>query len=302
MHLHRYFVIGLLAAAAAACGGDAENGVTTPVRQLAYVRYVNAINDTKSVGFRVVDGIEDSPSYFGDKFNGAHFREISPYQGMGPGSRHITVFWDDTLIQNASTVVADQTIDFTAGTYYTVVLTGASVSANAGTLTTYTDDMSGVASDKILVRAYNLAPSLGNVDIITGPAQNDTTITSDTTITPDEADSTKADTTIKSDTTITLIGVSPATTYIGNVAPGAASAPMSVPAATGPVYFAVTAAGTTSPILAVTAGPAGKNDPVVPSAGYQLGGSDVTFLVMPKGTTAATLAFGSHYRAPGAQQ
>lgn len=295
MHLHRYFVLGLLAAAAAACGGD-ENGTTNPVRQLAYVRYVNAINDSKSVAFRVVDGIEDSPGYFGDKFNGAHFKEISPYQGMSPGSRHITVFWDDTLTQNASTVVADQTIDFTAGTYYTVVLTGASVSANAGTLTNYTDDMSGVASDKILVRAYNLAPDLGSVDILTGPPAYDTTITVDTTIAKDEADSTKSDTTITADTTTTLIGVSPATPYITGLAPNTQSAPISVPAAGGPVYFEVTAAGTTTPVLAVTAGPAGKANPIVPSAGYLLGGSDVTFLVMPKSATSASLAFGSHYR------
>lgn len=299
MRLHRYFVIGLLAAAAAACGGD-QNGVTQPAPQLAYVRYVNAINDTKNVAFRVVDGIQYSPSYFGDKMNGAHFREISPYQGMGPGSRHITVFWDDTLTQNASTVVADQTIPFTAGTYYTVVLTGSSVGANTGTLTVYTDDMSGAASDKILVRAYNLAPSVGSVDVLTGPPQYDTTIAVDTTVAKDKADSTKSDTTITADTTITLIGVSPATTYISGIAPGTASTPMAVPAASGPVYFAVTAAGTTTPILAVTAGPAGKVDPIVPSAGYLLGGSDVTFLITPKGSSAS-LTFASHYRAPGTE-
>ncbi|HEX6967068.1 MAG TPA: DUF4397 domain-containing protein [Gemmatimonadaceae bacterium] len=265
MRLHRYFVIGLLAAAAAACGGD-QNGVTQPAPQLAYVRYVNAINDTKNVAFRVVDGIQYSPSYFGDKMNGAHFREISPYQGMGPGSRHITVFWDDTLTQNASTVVADQTIDFTAGTYYTVVLTGSSVGANTGTLTVYTDDMSGVASDKILVRAYNLAPALGNVDILT-------------------------------DTTA-------ATVLIGGVAPGTASAPVTIPVATGSMYFAAAASGTATPTYAAAAGPMGKNDPVVQSAGLSVGGSDVTVLLMPAGGAFANpgIVFASHYRPADATQ
>jgi len=288
MRLHRYFVIGVLAVAAAACGGDV-NGVTQPVRQLAYVRYVNAINDAKPVGFRVIDGIQDSPSYFGDNFSGAHFRDVSPYMGMGPGSRHLRVFWDDAAIENASTVVADSTIDFAAGTYYTVVLSGASVGANTGTLTVFTDDMSGVAPDKILVRAYNLAPAgsaLGSVDVVTGPPTFDTTITVN-----------KKDTT-KRDTTLTLSGVSPATQYISGVAPGAASAPVAVPVATGTVYFGVTAAGTTTPFLAVGSGPAGKIDPIVPVAGYLLGGSDVSFFITPSGANA-NLSFRAHYRAPG---
>jgi hypothetical protein len=265
MRLHRYFVIGVLTAAAAACGRDV-NGVTQPVRQLAYVRYVNAINDTKNVAFRVVDGIEDSPDYFGDKINGAHFREISPYMGMGPGTRHLTVFWDDTLAQNASTVVADQSIEFTAGTYYTVVLTGSSVGANTGTLTVYTDDMTGVAPDKILVRVYNLAPALGSVDILT-------------------------------DTTA-------GTVLVSGVAPGAASAPVTIPVATASMYFAAAAPGTTTPTFAAAKGPMGKVDPIVPSAGLSLGGSDVTVLLMPAGGSFAApgIVFGSHYRAPGAAQ
>ncbi|HEX5436223.1 MAG TPA: DUF4397 domain-containing protein [Gemmatimonadaceae bacterium] len=265
MHLHRYFLIGVLTAAAAACGRD-TNGVTTPTPPLAYVRYVNAINDTKPVDFRMVDSIQHSPSFFGQTNNGAKFREVSPYQATGPGSRDVRVFWDDTIPANATTVVADAKLDFAANKYYTVVVTGSSVGANTGKLAVITDDMSAISPDKVLVRAYNLAPALGKVDILT-----DTTTG-----------------------TALFKGLTPGT-----------PASVSVPVATAAMYFAATATGTTTPVLAAADAPMGDNDPTVPVAGLGLGGSDVTVIVMPSGGsfTTAGLAFGVHWLPPsGAAQ
>src|SRR6185437_3848051 len=111
---------------AAACSSDTGPHVTN-LGPIAYVRYVNAIPDTNQTDFRFVDQLKGSP-WYGQLF----FRDISAYQPVSAGSRHIRVFSVDpnasaNLEGNINVVsqrFVDTTLTFDANTYYTIVHVG----------------------------------------------------------------------------------------------------------------------------------------------------------------------------------
>ncbi|HEY9516233.1 MAG TPA: DUF4397 domain-containing protein [Gemmatimonadaceae bacterium] len=164
MSPYRYIIFGALLLGATACDKD-TGGVTTPTVPLAQVRFLNAVPDTGTMDFRLVDYIENSPS-----FNAMAFRDNMPtYRPIQAGDRHIRVFMSGSDQAVASTVVVDTTFTFDENTHYTVILTGFIRPGGApGFTTLILDDKSvppPVPDDgHFALRVMNLGAGLGAVD------------------------------------------------------------------------------------------------------------------------------------------
>lgn len=236
MSLHRFALACAAILAVTACDRD-TGGSTGPDLPRAFIRYVNAIPDTGALDFRVIDGIELSPGFFG-----ARFRDASPYQGLGAGSRHLRVFMNDSNPVIASRVIFDTTTSFTAGTYYTVVLTGFSrAGQNPGFRgIILTDDRPTPAATQIAIRVLNASPNNPAIDVY------------------------------QRQTGAPL----PGTLLAGNIAFRARSPYVTLPTSAA-LRLAVTAAGTTTPVLADVLAPAGQpTAPII--GGSAVGGTAIT--------------------------
>ncbi|MDQ6830168.1 MAG: DUF4397 domain-containing protein [Gemmatimonadota bacterium] len=174
MHLSRILLAAAAACVVAGCSRD-TNGVTTVLPPAAFVRFVNLVPDTGAVDFRTIDGVVDSPSFFGATTpsgapvigNGADFRQASPYMRMGAGNRHVRVFMHGTTAAIASTIIFDTTAAFTADTYYTLAITGNSRTGASPAFrgVIITDNFVAPAAGQFGIRVYHGAPSIGAVDI-----------------------------------------------------------------------------------------------------------------------------------------
>jgi hypothetical protein len=102
--------------------GAVKNATYPP---LAYVRYVNAVPDIDTIDFKFIDDVEFSPSYAATRF-----RSVGIYQGARAGSRQVRVFRHTDNINTTQTVLANATLNLTAGTYYTILHAGYVNTAN----------------------------------------------------------------------------------------------------------------------------------------------------------------------------
>ena len=99
----RSSLLPVLVLAVAACSRDAT--FTEPVPPLAAINFVNAVSDTNTMAFRVVDIVSNAGQF------GAPFRGASTYpMGIEAGARHIKVFFDTTDVVLAKTVMLDTTL------------------------------------------------------------------------------------------------------------------------------------------------------------------------------------------------
>lgn len=114
----RALLVAVAALAVGACSDD-EGPTTLDTPPLAYVRYVHAVPDTTATDWRPVDQLEYSPAALG-----LAYRAATPYQAMEAGSRHLRIFPTSTDISVTSVPLIDETIDFDAGVYYTIIHTG----------------------------------------------------------------------------------------------------------------------------------------------------------------------------------
>jgi hypothetical protein len=158
--IHYFSVLVLAAGAASACRPDEV--VKTEDIPTAGVRFINAVPDSAGafgLDMRFVDIVEtnaqfritfrNSPTTSGG-FTASVQTEYKPARA---GSRHFTIFLDDTLQSIASTVVKDTTVQLTAGTNYTAILWGA---GRAGTmkLTFYPENITDPAA-QVALRVIN---------------------------------------------------------------------------------------------------------------------------------------------------
>jgi hypothetical protein len=155
-----------------------EQGVLQPIPPLAGLRYVNLVNDTSGVDFRIINFIGDAPSAGLATFRtgGAAYGVSSaflPYHWPVEAARdvHIRVFMNDTLPALASQVVFDTTCTFAEGKNYTFFLYGSARGAGVHALVTL-DSVPTITGTNIAVRTINLASSLAptiatgtNVDV-----------------------------------------------------------------------------------------------------------------------------------------
>lgn len=197
MRFARYGSLAALVLAAAGCQTDDGGGVAANVPPLAFVRYINAVPDSISMDsirvvprptpstivdttffttpfttiVRWVDQIEFTPQSFAN----VTFRGVGQglYQGLEAGSRHFRIFTYDTklgtqtgavgALGTTTTQLADTTMSFVAGQYYTIVHVRG---AGAGQpLRIYVDTLPAASTTSVQFRTMNLAPTLGAVDV-----------------------------------------------------------------------------------------------------------------------------------------
>ena len=171
--------IGLGVAVVLALGAcrEVQQGVLEPIPPLAGLRYVNLVNDTSAVDFRIINYVGEAPSAGAANFRtggqpyGVATNFLPPHWPVEAGRDvHIRVFMNGTTPAIASQVVFDTTCTFTEGTNYTFYLYGSARGAGVHALVT-TDAVPAITGSNIAVRAIHLgstlAPSLAtaNVDV-----------------------------------------------------------------------------------------------------------------------------------------
>jgi hypothetical protein len=214
MRFARNFLLLTLALGAVACSDDNLGPTSAVIPPLAFVRYINALPDTFATTVRWIDDIEFTPQTFTNV--GFRTEGQGGFQGLRAGSRSFRVFTyqQNTLefpIAGNTTVLADTTFNFVAGTYYTILHTGftRTGSTPAAQLRIIEDNPPAPPASGVLLRVFNVAYGL-DYDLYLGNALAradttfgvpDTTITVDTTyaVAPGNAG---VDTTITTDTTI----------------------------------------------------------------------------------------------------
>ncbi|HVX41117.1 MAG TPA: DUF4397 domain-containing protein [Gemmatimonadaceae bacterium] len=175
MRLQRIALLSAAGVALAACSSDTGPTVNN-IGPVASVRYINAVPDTNKTDFKFVDQMNGSP-YFGQ----LAFRDISAYQAVAPGARHIRIFSVDPAydagkaneadINVVSQKFVDTTITFEANKYYTIIHVGYARNGSSPKqhLVVLTDDRSATpSSSQIAVRVINAAPTLTSADVYSG--------------------------------------------------------------------------------------------------------------------------------------
>jgi hypothetical protein len=168
MRFQRLIFAVILACGVTACA-KSVTGVTHTPPPLAYVRYINAVSDTFSMDLRAVDQVTYSQPFLNVAYRGLG---DGNYQGYQAGSRHVRVFLDPSPANNGvavdpivvSTVMADTTYTFTAGTYYTVVHVG-SARAKTTKLWIIQDALPTQSAASVQYRIINVASVQGAVDV-----------------------------------------------------------------------------------------------------------------------------------------
>jgi len=251
--------IALVIAATAAAGCKKDAGpFLAPVLPLAYTRFVSAVPDTFATDWRFIDGVANSPPAILQPFRG-----FTPYQATTPGPRHLRIFPNPggtfVPIGVVTQIIIDTTITFEANKYYTIAHVGFSRTGStpADRVIVLEDAIPENIGTQIAVRAVNLGVGLGSVDVYTAAS-----------------------------TTAPL----PATATFANLAYGAQSAYTLM--APGAMAFRVTTTGTTIPVLANIAAPAGvAADPanlLTTIGGAAMPGSAFTAFVFPRSVAGST--------------
>ncbi len=254
----RFSVPCVLVLAAVACSKDAT--FTEPTPPLAGIHWVHAVPDTGQEDYRVVDIVSNAGLYDAT-YRGSNMF----YQGIEAGARHIRIFNSSTDATIAQQVLTDMTFDFTADQSYTLINMGfaRTGSTPARLVRVVTDDAADPGTDSIGFRVIHAGAGMGNVDV---------------NLIRHRAD------------TLTL----PVTPLLGNIAYDSVGAYLKVAAdvaAADSLRVVVTAAGTTTPILANVGLPPGEagNTTKNPIAGARVPHSVMTaILVAPSVAGSAT--------------
>jgi hypothetical protein len=276
MSLLRFASVAVAAATVVGCSHDI-GGTTTPIPDLAYVRYVHAMPDTGEVDVHLVDAVENLN--FADPNTGfTPYRTVSTYTGIASGSRHFRVFTNmqSTDINVVSQVILDTTVTLAPKTYYTILHTG--YARNGATphqhFVVLTDAPPSVTTSQVAIRAIVAAPGIGPVDVYK---------TADTA-------------------TATALPASPAFSAVAYGTPTAFSN-----FSTGAAAFRVFGTGTTTPTISKTQAPAGAAQQALldPVAGVTVGGTALTAFIFPAGvagspnkSVAASIVYGIDVRPP----
>jgi hypothetical protein len=151
------FGVGGLAVAAAACQDDAVT--PSPVVRYAAIQFVNAVPDTGEMDFRVVDIVSNAGLF------DAVFRDADSFpQPIEVGQRQIRVFMSSLNDQAvASTVVWDTVYDFVESERYTFTLQGYARTGQTPALRAVIERKVAAPAprpDTVAIRVRHLAPAL----------------------------------------------------------------------------------------------------------------------------------------------
>lgn len=160
-----FSVACLFVGAVSACSKP-DAVVATEDIPTAGVRFINAVPDTAgSAGLilRFVDQVENNTQFRITYRNGPVTSAGIPgmgqvqYKPARAGSRHMVIFFDDTIQAVASTKIKDTTVSLTAGHNYTALLWG---SARAGTMKlTFIDETVADPGSAVALRVINATPN-----------------------------------------------------------------------------------------------------------------------------------------------
>ena len=249
MRLSQLALVAVAALTTVACQSDDGALAPTEIPPLAFVRYINALPDTLRTTVRFIDQVEFSPQTWA----GVPFRGLGGgnYQGAQAGNRTFKVFTFSSDASNAgnTAVLGEQSFNFEAGKYYTVLHSGFARAGGspANQIRIIVDDVP-TPGTSIAVRALHAGAGIGNVDIyLTATATSP----------------------ISGAPTIAGLAYGTASPY-RTVAPGAFAAQ-------------VTAAGSTTPLISALA-PAGvAGSPTIdPRGGSTIPGSVITAVAFPR--------------------
>jgi hypothetical protein len=263
MKLRHTLVFGLAVAALAACSDDDGQQSLQPGPK-AFIRFVNAVPDTGTVDFRFVDHVENLPSFLGVAFRG---NSGAGFTAVDAGTRPARVFVSDTVATSTTVRLIDTTLTLTAGSRYTLVYAGRA-RGNQDRLAVIDEDATMPSPTGLAVRAFHAAVGTGPVDVFIGNGGSD----------PITATVTKlANVAYLGKTAYSNIAVRPAGTATTNL-----------------YAFAVTNAGSTTPLFSATPNQPGVPTPAgqlySPQPGVQIAGSVLTAIVFPGATPGSRAA------------
>jgi len=258
-------------AATAVLAACTDEDVTTATRPpLAGVRYINAVNDTARLDFRMVDQIQYSANTItgpsGTGAPGLTFREGSEYYPVEAKARRINVFSLANLeAATVQQVLHDTLITFEANKNYTLLYIGSARGNTDRFMVIEDTPPATVAANQVAYRVYNI--SSAGVDAYFTP-----TDTSAISGTPAFAG----------------VGSMTATAYVARD--------------TGSVAMRVTAAGSAMPVASVVAGRGTLGTAAVnPIAGSAVPGTVFTAYVFPASVTGSTAPQTAAFRNLGVQ-
>jgi hypothetical protein len=253
--------------AVAACKDDSGITEVGPPAPAALVRFINAGVDTGTVDLRFPDRVENLPTMLGVAFRATS----GGYQRVGAGTREVRVFPYSTNINLTSIRLVDTTVPLQADVRYTMVYAGraraGAPAAESHRLAIIEDPAAPTPpAGQIAIKALHTAVGTGNVDVYVVAVASATEATPANFVTNNVA-------------------------VLRNVPYLAQSAYVNVPvrpATAGALYrLVVTAAGSTTPVFAVTPNQPGavSTVPTVgPQPGVQIGGSVLTAVIAPGAT------------------
>lgn len=173
MRFQRQLLIALATTVVAACAKDVK-GVSNvgDIPPLAYVRYLNAVNDTLGTDFRSIDHLTYAQPFLATPYRAMGY---GGYQGYAAGSHHIRVFPNSTNIAVTSSWFVDTTLTLTANTYYTIVHVGLGSGTGAAKqgLLVIPDTFPAQSTTNISYRVWNVGNDLGAVDVYATAATTD---------------------------------------------------------------------------------------------------------------------------------
>jgi hypothetical protein len=149
---------------------ETEQGVLQPQGPLAGLRYVNLVNDTSGVDFRIINFVGDAPNAGAATFRtggapyGVSTSFLPPHWPVEANRDvHIRVFMNDTLPALVSQVVFDTTLTFAENVNHTFFLYG---SARGGAVRAILTVDNPAAPAGVAFRVINLGgTAVGAVDV-----------------------------------------------------------------------------------------------------------------------------------------
>lgn len=193
MRASRAILFGAIALSAAGCYGDVNKATTAPTLQVAYTRFVNAVNDTGALDFRFVDEIQNSPIGLALPYRGYTFYQATDPTFQGK-PRVLRAFFDSVNTVQAITtqtvqVGGDESLTLTAGNYYTIILLGPARGSGPKWLVVQDNATAFDTTWKAIVTdTTNIAARIVNLTAADGTGESVSLFTAkDTTFTPSTA-------------------------------------------------------------------------------------------------------------------
>jgi hypothetical protein len=164
MNALRSALICACALSLAACSRDTDGTPFEP-DPLAALRFINAVPDTMAMDYRIVSSVTNAGMFDAEFRTNQRF-----YTPILAGQHMVTVFLSSTDPAIASTVVAEETLNLTAGTNYTFIHSGFMRTGGtpAAAISVVEDSPPTPGGGMVALRVLNLAVGQPAMDVFVG--------------------------------------------------------------------------------------------------------------------------------------